>query len=149
RRKTNPNRRTRKTNSSNEPWKHSRTKADPNRSEVECAPAGAYFLCQQSLPGHGTILCYALPAHFIPSRSMVEYLYSHLPPLRVGGKKVVGRVVFSLLIVAAATIGALAGLLLVYSTDLPQVSDLERFRPSATTELYDQKGHIIGTFALQ
>src|ERR1043166_2772640 len=80
---------------------------------------------------------------------MVEYLYSHLPPVRVAGKKLVGRVVFSLLIVTAALVGALTGLMIVYSTDLPQVSELERYRPSATTELYDDKGKIVGTFALQ
>src|SRR3954463_3868523 len=80
---------------------------------------------------------------------MVEYLYSHLPPVRFAGKKLVGRVVFSLLIVTAALVGALTGLLIVYSTDLPQVSELERYRPSATTELYDDKGKIVGTFALQ
>ena len=80
---------------------------------------------------------------------MVEYLYSHLPPVRFAGKKLVGRVVFSLLIVAAAVIGALTGLMIVYSTDLPQVSELERYRPSATTELYDDKGKIVGTFALR
>ena len=61
----------------------------------------------------------------------------------------VRRVIFGLAIVAAALFGALAGLLLVYSTDLPQVDDLERYRPSSITELYDQKGNVIGTFALQ
>jgi penicillin-binding protein 1A len=80
---------------------------------------------------------------------MVEYLYSHLPPVKFAGKKLVGRVVFSLMIIAAALVGALTGLFIVYSTDLPQVSELERYRPSATTELYDDKGKIIGTFALQ
>jgi len=80
---------------------------------------------------------------------MVEYLYSHLPPVKFAGKKLVGRVVFSLMIVAAGLVGALTGLMIVYSTDLPQVSELERYRPSATTELYDDKGKIVGTFALQ
>lgn len=80
---------------------------------------------------------------------MVEYLYSHLPPVKFAGKKLVGRVVFSLMIIAAALVGALTGLMIVYSTDLPQVSELERYRPSATTELYDDKGKIVGTFALQ
>ena len=45
--------------------------------------------------------------------------------------------------------GAAAGLLLVYSTDLPQVEELERYRPSSITELYDGQGRVIGTFALQ
>ncbi len=45
--------------------------------------------------------------------------------------------------------GSLAGLTLVYSVDLPQIHDLERYRPSTTTDLYDQKGRIIGSFALE
>src|SRR6185437_3046173 len=36
-----------------------------------------------------------------------------------------------------------------YSSDLPQIEDLERYRPSTTTDLYDQKGRVIGSFALQ
>ena len=79
----------------------------------------------------------------------MESLYSDLPPVNVGGRRLVGRVVFALLIVAAAAIGALGGLLFIYSTDLPQVGDLERYRPSTTTELYDDQGRVIGTFALQ
>jgi len=63
--------------------------------------------------------------------------------------RVVHRVIFGLALVAASLFGALAGLLFVYSTDLPQVADLERYRPSTITELYDQKGAVIGTFALQ
>ena len=45
--------------------------------------------------------------------------------------------------------GSLAGLTLVYSVDLPQIHDLERYRPSTTTDLYDRKGRIIGSFALE
>jgi len=54
-----------------------------------------------------------------------------------------------LLVLFSAAVGAAAGLLLVYSTDLPQVEELERYRPSSVTELYDGKGRVIGTFALQ
>jgi penicillin-binding protein 1A len=64
-------------------------------------------------------------------------------------KKLVRRFVFGLLVFFAALVGALGGLLLVYSTDLPQVEELENYRPSSTTELYDINGHIIGSFALQ
>jgi penicillin-binding protein 1A len=64
-------------------------------------------------------------------------------------KKLVGRFVFGLLVLLSALVGSLAGLLLVYSTDLPQVEQLERYRPISTTELYDIHGKIIGTFALQ
>ncbi len=76
-------------------------------------------------------------------------LYDNLPPVEVGGRKLVGRVVFGLLILAAALLGVGSGLLLVYSTDLPQVTELEQFRPSSITELYDDQGRIIGSFALQ
>jgi len=57
--------------------------------------------------------------------------------------------VFGLLLLVSASVGAGAGLLLVYSTDLPQVDELERYRPSAVTQLYDAQGRVIGTFALQ
>ena len=58
-------------------------------------------------------------------------------------------VVVGVLVLTAAVAGALVGLLIVYSTDLPQISELERYRPSTITELYDSQGRVIGTFALQ
>ena len=64
-------------------------------------------------------------------------------------KKLVGRFVFGLLVLLSALAGAFGGLLLVYSTDLPQVEQLETYRPISTTELYDIQGRTIGTFALQ
>src|ERR1700722_13152777 len=70
-------------------------------------------------------------------------------PADVAGRKVVGRVLFGMLVLLAALVGASAGLLLVYSTDLPQVEELEHYRPSSITELYDDQGRIIGSFALQ
>jgi penicillin-binding protein 1A len=45
--------------------------------------------------------------------------------------------------------GSLAGLTIVYSADLPQIGQLEHFRPSTTTDLYDRNGHIFGSFALE
>src|SRR5437016_394425 len=79
----------------------------------------------------------------------MKFLYSDLPAVHVGGRKLVGRVVFSLLLLASALVGTLAGLLIVYSTDLPQISELEHYRPSTITELYDDNGKVIGSFALQ
>src|SRR5579872_5632360 len=64
-------------------------------------------------------------------------------------RRLAGRVGFLLLALIAAAVGALAGLLLVYSTDLPQIGELERYRPSSITELYDDQGREIGSFALQ
>jgi penicillin-binding protein 1A len=57
--------------------------------------------------------------------------------------------VLVVLLVLAAVTGSLAGLTLVYSSDLPQINDLESYRPSTTTDLYDRKGRLIGSFALQ
>ena len=63
--------------------------------------------------------------------------------------KLVRRLVFGLLVLAAALAGTLTGLLIVYSTDLPQINELEHYRPSTITELYDDQGRVIGSFALQ
>jgi penicillin-binding protein 1A len=53
------------------------------------------------------------------------------------------------LLVLAVVTGSLAGLTLVYSVDLPQIDQLEHYRPSTTTDLYDRKGRVIGSFALE
>ena len=76
-------------------------------------------------------------------------LIAELPAFQVAGKKYVGRVVFGLFVLAAIITGSVTGLFLVYSTDLPQVSELEHYRPSSITELYDDHGRVIGEFALQ
>ena len=72
------------------------------------------------------------------------------PPLPAPRRrKLAGRFTLVVLLALAVVTGSLAGLTLVYSADLPQINDLERYHPSTTTELYDQKGRIIGSFALQ
>src|SRR5271167_2307599 len=65
------------------------------------------------------------------------------------GRRLVGNALFVLLIAVAAAAGAASGLLLVYSTDLPQVTELEHYRPSTITQLYDDQDRVIGQFALQ
>src|SRR6202049_521412 len=79
----------------------------------------------------------------------MKSLYEDRPPVEIAGTKFVGRVLFGLLVLVSALVGATAGLLLVYTTDLPQVEALEAFRPSSITELYDDHGRVIGSFALQ
>jgi penicillin-binding protein 1A len=64
-------------------------------------------------------------------------------------RKLSGKLTLAALLVLAVITGSLGGLMLVYSVDLPQIHDLERYHPSTTTELYDQKGRIIGSFALE
>ncbi|MBV9574677.1 MAG: PBP1A family penicillin-binding protein [Acidobacteriales bacterium] len=63
--------------------------------------------------------------------------------------KLFGQLFFAALIVGAAIIGAATGLILVYSTDLPQIEQLEQYRPSSITELFDSQGRVVGSFALQ
>ena len=70
------------------------------------------------------------------------------PPMRVG-LKLVGNAFFALLIIIAAVAGTICGLVFVYSTDLPQVTELEHYRPSTITQLYDDQNRVIGQFALQ
>ena len=43
----------------------------------------------------------------------------------------------------------MAGLLFVYSSDLPQIRALEDFQPDVVTELYADDGQVVGSFALQ
>jgi penicillin-binding protein 1A len=79
----------------------------------------------------------------------VKAVAEYAPETKVAHHKFLGGMIISLLMVVSALAGATAGLVLVYSTDLPQVEQLERYRPSAVTELYDSQHHVIGTFALQ
>src|ERR1700691_709887 len=79
----------------------------------------------------------------------MKSLYDELPTVEIAGRKFVGRVLFSLRVLVPILVGATAGLLLVYTTDLPQVDALEAYRPSSITELYDDHERVIGSFALQ
>src|SRR5579871_6983122 len=79
----------------------------------------------------------------------MKTLYENLPEVQIGGRRLVGRVLFGLLVLVAVLVGATVGLLLVYTTDLPQVDALEAYRPSSITELYDDHERVIGSFALQ
>jgi penicillin-binding protein 1A len=72
-----------------------------------------------------------------------------VPATERSRRKLAGKLTFAALLTLAVITGSLAGLTLVYSVDLPQIDDLERYRPSTTTDLYDRKGRIIGSFALE
>src|SRR6185312_12363728 len=93
--------------------------------------------------------CLRKSAILIPQVPPMKFPFADLPGFQLAGKKVVGRVVVGLLVLTAALTGALVGLLIVYSTDLPQIGELEHYRPSTITELYDSRGRVIGQFALQ
>jgi len=69
--------------------------------------------------------------------------------VRIAGGKLFSRVAILLLILCAMALGSAAGLLFVYSSDLPQIQELENYRPDVVTELYADDGTPIGSFALQ
>ncbi len=64
-------------------------------------------------------------------------------------RKLAGRSAIAALVLLAAITGSLGGLTLVYSVNLPQIQDLEHYQPSTITDLYDRKGRVIGSFALE
>ena len=70
-------------------------------------------------------------------------------PLNRLKRKVAGKFAFLVLLFLSVVTGSLGGLMLVFSANLPQINDLERYRPSTMTDLYDSKGRVIGSFALE
>ena len=82
-----------------------------------------------------------------PARGRAATPVPPVPPNR--RRKLAGRSAFVALLVLAVTTGSLAGLTLIYSADLPQIQELEQYRPSTITDLYDRKGRVIGSFALE
>ena len=67
----------------------------------------------------------------------------------VAKRRLVNRITLGALIFLAMTTGCLTGLMLVYSVDLPQIADLQRYHPDTTTEVYDAHGRSFGSFALE
>ncbi|HXM95031.1 MAG TPA: PBP1A family penicillin-binding protein [Candidatus Dormibacteraeota bacterium] len=74
-----------------------------------------------------------------------------LPPitLRLRGWKLIDRVALAFLVLCAIALGAAAGLLFVYASDLPEIRALETYRPTVVTEIYADDGQLVGSFALQ
>ncbi|MGH9865376.1 MAG: penicillin-binding protein 1A, partial [Candidatus Acidiferrales bacterium] len=69
--------------------------------------------------------------------------------IRIAEGRVFSRVAIILLILCSIAFGSAVGLLFVYSSDLPQIQELENYRPDVVTELYADDGTSIGSFALQ
>ena len=69
--------------------------------------------------------------------------------MKIGGGTLFGRLAFSFLVLCSIAVGAAAGLLFVYTSDLPEIHALEDYRPNVVTELYSDDGQSIGSFALQ
>src|SRR5690349_4949122 len=69
--------------------------------------------------------------------------------MRTTLRRYLGSFVFIFLFALSVAIGASAGVLFVYNSDLPQVNSLEDYRPSLITEVYADDGQVIGSFALE
>ena len=64
--------------------------------------------------------------------------------LQFRGKNLFRTIIFLLLLLAFIGLGAFAGLLIVYKSDLPEVKQLEDYRPNVITELYsDEAGRSV------
>src|SRR5438270_248776 len=59
-------------------------------------------------------------------------------------RRIFGQLVFFTLLLLSAGLGTLAGLVFVYSSDLPQVRELEDYQPDVMTELYADNGVSLG-----
>src|SRR6266699_1046937 len=64
-------------------------------------------------------------------------------------KRYLGSLVFVFFLCLSIALGATAGVLFVYNSDLPQVNSLEDYHPSLITEVQADDGQVIGSFALE
>src|ERR1051326_295073 len=64
-------------------------------------------------------------------------------------RRYLGSLVFMFLLCLAIAVGATAGVLFVYNSDLPQINSLEDYHPSLVTDVYSDDGQVIGSFALE
>ena len=65
----------------------------------------------------------------------------------VRNRAIAKRAALLALLAASALLGVTLGLVLVFSVSMPQMEQLERYRPSTTTDLYDIHGKVFGSFA--
>jgi penicillin-binding protein 1A len=70
------------------------------------------------------------------------------PPL-FKSRKFFGQLVFVILVILSAGAGIVGGLVFVYSSDLPQVRQLEDYRPDVMTEVFADDGTPIARFAME
>src|SRR5215471_6056623 len=67
----------------------------------------------------------------------------------IQSRRIFGQLALFILLLLAAGVGSLAGLVFVYSANLPQVHALLDYRPDVMTEIYADDGTVIGRFALE
>jgi penicillin-binding protein 1A len=69
--------------------------------------------------------------------------------VRLGHYRLFGRLAFTFLLLCSILFGAAVGLLFVYGISLPQIQELETYRPDVISQIYADNGERIGTFALE
>src|ERR1700674_4964745 len=76
-----------------------------------------------------------------------------VPQKRRGSAHVVlrfaGHAGLAALFIAVALLGVLSGVMFAYAGDLPQISALDRYAPSATTRVYARGGETLAEFAIE
>ncbi len=77
--------------------------------------------------------------------AMLHFPFGDTP--EAAASPVTRRAASLLLLSLSAIFGVMVGLLLMYAINLPQMTELEHYRPSTTTELYDIHGKVFGSFA--
>ena len=65
------------------------------------------------------------------------------------GQRLIRQLLFVAVFVLAAAGGSLTGLLLAYQSDLPQISQLENFKPNIITQLFSDEGKVFAEFAVE
>jgi penicillin-binding protein 1A len=68
---------------------------------------------------------------------------------RSTGKRLLGWIVYLILLFLSIGVGTLAGLYFGFRYDLPEVRTLENYRPDVITEIYSDDNRVIGQFAIQ
>lgn len=66
---------------------------------------------------------------------------------QAGGRASLPFTVFGFWVLAASALGSLVGLASVYCLNLPNVHEVESYRPISDTFLYDDKGRVFASFA--
>lgn len=70
-------------------------------------------------------------------------------PRRRKGIRLLGWIVYLILLFFSVGFGTLAGLYFGFRYDLPEVRTLENYRPDVITEIYSDDNRVIGQFAIQ
>src|SRR5438046_8310517 len=70
-------------------------------------------------------------------------------PAPILSRRIFGQLVFFTLLLLSIGVGALGGMIFVYSADVPQVRQLEDYRQDVMTERYADDGAVIGCFELE